>query len=331
MQGGAAVLTGEKTMAQWLAETSAQSQELYNTFMGLDEVQAEVAESSGEAGDGLEGEADALKKAEAAAKKAAEQLEKVSERNKGILSLTEKMGDNQKKYAEDHAEAVQKIADAQIDLNEATDEYGAKSDEAFAAREGLDEARAGLAELEVAWHEATLRMTYDMIVTKLSIDGLTDAEFEAAIQIGITSGIYSQETANMAREMWATTDSIVAGIHAMERLGASAQQAAVQVSSIKYAAAVQGSMKGLTSPKNPGGIYKRDAGGSGMAGTPYMIGTGAQPEMFVPSTNGNFIPNADKKGIGTTYNIVINNPKKETAENSIRQELKKLSYIGVAA
>jgi hypothetical protein len=72
----------------------------------------------------------------------------------------------------------------------------------------------------------------------------------------------------------------------------------------------------------------RDSGGPGMAGTPYMIGTGAQPEMFVPSQSGQFIPNADKWG--STYNIVINNPKKETAENSIRQTLKKLSFVGVA-
>ena len=61
-----------------------------------------------------------------------------------------------------------------------------------------------------------------------------------------------------------------------------------------------------------------------------MIGTGAQPEVFIPNTNGTFVPNADKK-LGGTYNIVINNPRKETAENSIRQSLKKLSYLGVAS
>jgi hypothetical protein len=76
----------------------------------------------------------------------------------------------------------------------------------------------------------------------------------------------------------------------------------------------------------------RDSGGPGFAGTPYMIGTGAQPEIFVPDTNGTFIPNADKKlGGGSVYNIVVNNPKKETAENSIRSALKNLSYMGVAA
>lgn len=72
----------------------------------------------------------------------------------------------------------------------------------------------------------------------------------------------------------------------------------------------------------------RDSGGSGMAGQPYMIGTGAQPEMFIPQTNGTFVPNADRM-MGTTYNIVINNPKREAAENSIRTSLKKLSYTGV--
>jgi hypothetical protein len=40
----------------------------------------------------------------------------------------------------------------------------------------------------------------------------------------------------------------------------------------------------------------RDNGGWGNAGGAYMIGTGAQPELFVPSTSGTFIPNADQLG-----------------------------------
>lgn len=41
-------------------------------------------------------------------------------------------------------------------------------------------------------------------------------------------------------------------------------------------------------------LQSRDLGGQGMAAMPYLIGTGAQPEMFVPQTNGTFIPNADQ-------------------------------------
>ena len=55
------------------------------------------------------------------------------------------------------------------------------------------------------------------------------------------------------------------------------------------------------------------------------------PASVIPSTSGTFIPNVDKKGMGTTINIVINNPKKETAEASIRKSLKDISYLGVVA
>jgi len=60
-----------------------------------------------------------------------------------------------------------------------------------------------------------------------------------------------------------------------------------------------------------------------------MIGTGAQPEIFIPKTNGTFIPNADK-AMGKTVNINITNPKGEASENSIRRALKQVSYLGYA-
>lgn len=76
----------------------------------------------------------------------------------------------------------------------------------------------------------------------------------------------------------------------------------------------------------------RDRGGMGFAGQAYSIGVGAQPEMFVPSNNGHFTPNAGSGGNGgDTYNIVVNNPKKETAEQSVRRALKSISYTGAVA
>ncbi len=61
-----------------------------------------------------------------------------------------------------------------------------------------------------------------------------------------------------------------------------------------------------------------------------MIGTGAQPEMFIPNTSGTFVPNADKKMGGSQYNVVINNPVPEKSETSISKALIKLSYLGAA-
>lgn len=48
----------------------------------------------------------------------------------------------------------------------------------------------------------------------------------------------------------------------------------------------------------------RDSGGMGVPGQPYMIGTGAQPEVFIPSSAGTFVPNADQQ-MGETYNVTI--------------------------
>ena len=49
-------------------------------------------------------------------------------------------------------------------------------------------------------------------------------------------------------------------------------------------------------------VMPRDSGGPGLRGMPYMIGKGAQPEVFIPETNGQFIPNFDKllEGAGGT-------------------------------
>jgi hypothetical protein len=43
-------------------------------------------------------------------------------------------------------------------------------------------------------------------------------------------------------------------------------------------------------------LPSRDSGGRGVPGQPYMIGRGAQPEVFIPDSAGTFIPNADKLG-----------------------------------
>jgi hypothetical protein len=53
-----------------------------------------------------------------------------------------------------------------------------------------------------------------------------------------------------------------------------------------------------------GPMPSRDSGGRGVAGQPYMIGRGAQPEVFIPDSAGTFIPNADQMG-GATFHISV--------------------------
>lgn len=50
----------------------------------------------------------------------------------------------------------------------------------------------------------------------------------------------------------------------------------------------------------------RDSGGRGRPGMAYAIGTGAQPEMFVPDTSGTFVPKDQWMGGGDTINMNFN-------------------------
>jgi hypothetical protein len=384
-----------------------------------------------------------------------------------VAKAEKELADAQKKYGTEFVSNAKKKGFAQSDLNEAIKKYGANSEEAFKAQEklnnikdaqgdnfeGLDkvaeklqDAKQGVQDLQASWHENTQKMIYDMVLAKVSVDGLTDAEFNATQDLAVSMGIRTQAEAEAAKKMMETASALAAGIAVQEnvmkqnkanadelaRLEAEKQAAiggttttavagaaettnaqvnsanttttAVQNASqtqaqsmgavtnatmtevnaqktlqttvgatiaqyLKLKAAAAGS--GGTPVPGPGGMpppNKRDSGGAGKAGMPYMIGTGAQPELFIPSVDGTFIPNADAKammakafadlgaisgagfsqgyaksmaamnrGTGSTQNtsrtnhtnVTINNPVAEPASRSVDKTLKNLSYLGV--
>ena len=228
-------------------------------------------------------------------------------------------------------------------------------------------------------------MVNDMVLAKLSVDGLTDAEYQAYQQQLVQSGQITQAEADKAAALMDSANAIVDGIEKQEnvandnkatqdkllaleqaktdaannttaatvnganqsvgaidrvtaatqteiseqqRLAMAAQRTAAAYASINYSAAPAPAPTGYT-----GGYTKtRDSGGWGTAGEAYMINPIAAPEIFVPQESGTFYPNADKLGSKqVTYNIVVNNPKPDTASNSLRTTLQKLSYIGTGA
>lgn len=67
------------------------------------------------------------------------------------------------------------------------------------------------------------------------------------------------------------------------------------------ATGVKGSGGGLVSAAL--GLLSRDSGGRGQRGRAYMIGRGAQPELFVPDTSGTFIPAGAAGGMQVTNNF----------------------------
>lgn len=72
------------------------------------------------------------------------------------------------------------------------------------------------------------------------------------------------------------------------------------------------------------GAPSMDSGGRGIAGLPYLIGTGAQPELFVPETNGQFFP-ADQwmrmlAGAGDQYQITVMMPPEALASPALAEQ-----------
>lgn len=67
---------------------------------------------------------------------------------------------------------------------------------------------------------------------------------------------------------------------------------------------LSGSSNSLLSSFGSAFISSRDSGGRGVPGEPYVIGRGAQPEIFIPDSTGTFIPNADKMMGGSNVRIL---------------------------
>lgn len=154
--------------------------------------------------------------------------------------------------------------------------------------------------------------------------------------------------------------SITGGLNAWQGIGQNAQAAGAlvqsgQVTPAQYSAALNqaigdeirstGVNAGNALIRGGAGIFNafmtlarggsRDSGGEGLPGVPYLIGRGAQPELFVPSTPGTFYPNGGG-GMGGTQiqSVVIHASTYEggvAAARGFQEELMRLSEARGAA
>ena len=190
--------------------------------------------------------------------------------------------------------------------------------------------------------EESDKRVYDLTQQRLAADGVIDSgEYEYLQNLAVNMGLVSRAAADQAvaeskradalANSFAQTEPIMrrdlellGRIFAYDGMTAKVGLNYSSGSPSFYPQTTPGVTGSRTSARTGG--RSRDSGGSGMAGQPYYIGTGAQPELFTPSTNGTFTPNADK--LGATYNVNIYNPVTEKSENSIRKSLKSLSFVG---
>lgn len=326
------------------------------------EVFKKVGEDAEAAGEGIDpGLVGPLETAEETAKR-------LSNTYSGLLSsmfAIQKENDNYEKTTTDLAKKDQELADKKQRLTyewyqlqaagkgteEAMLDYMKSVDEVTRAEAENAQARV---DLEADREKASKQREYDLAKERLSVNGLTSEEFEGLQTVAVQKGLVSKAAADQAIAESQAADMIIQSMgltnqtmnETLDAMMAIRAQGGMVQFGVNFSSNVPGTHQNLnwnvpgadyssSNPQaSPGGYgyhpKKRDTGGAGIAGQPYMIGTGAQPEMFVPKTDGQFVPNANKT-MGTTYNIYITNPKRETSENSVRDALIKLSYTGVAA
>ena len=161
---------------------------------------------------------DAQKEAVEAAQQALDdyknKLEEISQANQDAESFIQSYADFQKGYDDEHLDAVNQLIEAQKELESA--KFSGDEDDFESASEGVAKAKEAIQDLEASWHEATNSMIYDMALAKITLDGYTDAEFEAMQKVAVERGLRTQEQADEAIRMMEEANAIVEGVAADE-------------------------------------------------------------------------------------------------------------------
>lgn len=77
---------------------------------------------------------------------------------------------------------------------------------------------------------------------------------------------------------------------------------------------------------DPRGKILRDMGGRGMPGQMYLIGSGAQPELFIPDSAGTFVPNADRGGRSVSLYGDVNLNLPNVTNETLAEEFRVIVY-----
>lgn len=147
----------------------------------------------------------------------AEAVRETTQAHQSMLGLIMNIANENKNYADKQAELTQKMAENRA---EAEKLYPWQSQQ-------LDELNKKYADMEVTYeqnaaaHNAAMKkIQFDLFVTKISANGVTDAEFQMEQKAGLMFGVFDQESVNAAQNMNAVADAIANGKAKLEDMDA---------------------------------------------------------------------------------------------------------------
>jgi hypothetical protein len=163
--------------------------------------------------DATETDTSATEDATQAAKDQEKALKAVSEAHQNMLGTIGKVASAEKDYMDTAAslndeqmKLEQEKADA---INAGWWESSQKVKDYDAA---LEENAQKIEENADKHHEALGKIQYDLLITKLSADGLTDSEYQIAQQAGLMFGVFDQKSVDTAANLDAITQAVSDGV-----------------------------------------------------------------------------------------------------------------------
>jgi hypothetical protein len=239
----------------------------------------------------------------------------LSEIYKTEISLMQTLQSEDDNFTKKQSELNDKLSETTQKIEDAIVKFGENSEEVQALQTDYQNLSDEYAQNAVDHENATKKIVYSNLLTKLSVDGISDAEFAMAQQMGVSLGIFTQANANEAIALNTLTTAVANGTISQQEFavavngGASAIQNLVnglntipsEVSSTvtvktNLIQSLETALNKSSSGSSYGNIYSgRASGGPVYAGQSYWVGENG-PEPFIPSTNGTIIPNDKAMG-----------------------------------
>lgn len=204
--------------------------------------------------------------------------QKISEANTAMVSTINSIQQADEAYASsastlhaDRLAAEQELADAKARG------YETSVGEYDGLQGKIDEIKLKEADLAKERDKQTLQFVSNIVLQKLSVDGLSTKEFDYFAKQQVAWGLWSEDAAKKASDVYAAADQVVSKLNEI-------QPKTVDIN-VQYNYSSNGTAGGTDGDPNT----PRASGGPVMAGQSYVVGETGR-ERFVPAQNGTIIP-----------------------------------------
>jgi hypothetical protein len=137
----------------------------------------------------------------------------ISEGNLAMVGSIQSLQDMEASYTEKSRDLTQQRMDIQAEMRDKMASANGLTIEEWQGLEAkLEEVKAKEAELAKEREIQSLKFISDLLLQKLSVDGLTTAEFDAFAKQQVAWGLWSEDVQKKAQAAYTEVDKIVAGI-----------------------------------------------------------------------------------------------------------------------